>query len=77
MFFIGSEHNPPHFHAYYGDRSAAIAIDTLEVLKGDLPPRIHGLVVEWAEMHKKELQRNWELLKNDKFDKMHKIKPLV
>ncbi len=74
MFFVGSEHNPPHFHAYYGDHSAAFAIDTLEVIKGSLPPRIKGLVVEWAEMHKQELKKNWELLKKDKFNK---IEPLV
>lgn len=77
MFFVGSEHNPPHFHAYYGDRSAVFAIDTLEVIEGNLPPRIRGLVVEWAEIHQKELKRNWDLLQNDKFEKMHKIKPLV
>lgn len=74
MFFVGAEHNPPHFHAYYGNTSAIFAIDTLEVLKGDLPPRIKGLVVEWAEIHKEELKKNWELLKKDKFQK---IKPLV
>ena len=74
MFFARTEHNPPHFHAYYGDYDAVFAIDTLEVLSGKLPPRIKGLVVEWAELHKTELKKNWELLKKDKFNK---IKPLV
>lgn len=74
MYFDTVEHNPPHFHAYYVDHEAVFAIDTLEVIKGKLPARIKGLVVEWAEMHKKELNRNWELLKEDKFKK---IKPLV
>ena len=74
MFFAGVEHSPPHFHAYYGDYDAVFAIDTLEILSGKLPPRIRGLVVEWAELHQKELKRNWELLKEDKFIK---IKPLV
>lgn len=77
MFFIGAEHNPPHFHAYYGDSSAVFVIDTLEVIVGNLPPRIRGLVVEWAEIHKKELKRNWDLLQKDNFEKIHKIKPLV
>jgi hypothetical protein len=74
MFFVTADHNPPHFHAYYGDDSAIFSIDNLEVLKGKLPPRVKGLVIEWAELHKKELEKNWELLKEDKFCK---IKPLV
>lgn len=74
MYFVDSDHNPPHFHVYYGDQSAVFAIDNLEVLKGKLPPRVKGLVIEWAELHKKELAKNWELLKEDKFNK---IKPLV
>lgn len=74
MFFVSADHNPPHFHAYYGDESAVFAIDTLEVLKGKLPPRVKGMVTEWAEIHKKELEKNWDLLKKDKFNK---IEPLV
>ena len=31
VFF--DEHNPPHFHARYGDDKAAIDIRTLEVLE--------------------------------------------
>jgi hypothetical protein len=74
MYFDAVEHNPPHFHAYYGEHEAVFAIDILEVIKGKLPARVKGVVVEWAEMHKKELKNNWELLKEDKFKK---IKPLV
>jgi hypothetical protein len=74
MFFVSADHNPPHFHAYYGDDSAVFAIDNLEVLAGKLSPRVKGMVVEWAELHKEELKKNWELLKKDKYNK---IKPLV
>lgn len=28
MFFLGGEHNPPHFHAYYADHEAAFDIQT-------------------------------------------------
>jgi hypothetical protein len=48
MFF--SEHNPPHFHARYGD---------LSVTEGFLPPRVLGLVIEWAAKHRPELIENW------------------
>lgn len=74
MFFASKEHNPPHFHAYYGDYSAVIAIDTLEVISGSLPPRVKGLVIEWADLHKEELLKNWKLLQTGK---PKKIKPLV
>lgn len=36
MFF--SDHAPPHFHARYGRRSASIAIGSLMILEGSLPP---------------------------------------
>jgi hypothetical protein len=59
MFF--SEHNPPHFHASYAGREAAISIDTLEIQFGDLPKRARVLAVEWASLHRAELQANWDL----------------
>jgi len=37
-----SEHNPPHFHARYGSQSAEIAIQTLWVIAGRLPPGCSG-----------------------------------
>ena len=50
MFY--DEHNPPHFHARYGEYRVEIAIDTLSVLVGRLPPRVLGLVIEWAALHR-------------------------
>jgi len=45
------DHNPPHFHAFYGDDEAWININTLAVFSGNLPGRALGLVIEWASMH--------------------------
>lgn len=56
MFF--DEHNPPHFHARYGSFKASIEIDSLRISEGSLPPRVLGLVVEWASQHKEELFAN-------------------
>lgn len=53
MFY--DDHNPPHFHAKYGNYKAAIKIKDFTVLDGFLPPRAMGLVVEWAAIHKDEL----------------------
>ena len=57
MFF--DDHNPPHFHAQYGEHEAVVSIDSLAVLRGRLPARAHGLVVEWASLHRDELLKDW------------------
>lgn len=58
MYF--DDHNPPHFRARYGERKASILIKDFTVLEGTLPPRVMGLVIEWAAIHKTELLRDWE-----------------
>lgn len=63
MFY--SDHNPPHFHARYGNQSVVIDINTLRILEGSLPPRALGLVVEWASQHKQALLDDWWLAKNN------------
>ena len=57
MYF--SDHQPPHFHAVYGEHEALIAIEALEVIRGSLPRRAVALVLEWALLHREELQRHW------------------
>lgn len=57
MYF--ADHSPPHFHAEYAEHEARIAIDSLAVLSGNLPPRAMGLVAEWATLHQLELQGLW------------------
>ena len=56
-----NEHNPPHFHAKYGEFSAEIEISTLKILNGELPKRAKTLVMEWADEHRDELMQDWEL----------------
>lgn len=70
-----SEHNPPHFHAIYNEFEAQFAIDSLDIIEGKLPPRIHGIVIEWASIHQKEILQNWKNLRNKQ--PIKKIKPLV
>jgi hypothetical protein len=59
MFF--NEHAPPHFHAEYGEYRAVINTRTLEVMEGRLPRRALDLVLDWAELHREELMRDWDL----------------
>ena len=72
MFY--DEHNPPHFHARYGEYKAAISIASLELLEGWLPPRALGLVIEWAALRQGELMRNWDLARHNM--PPHPIAPL-
>ena len=68
------DHEPPHFHVRYGEQKAIIAIDTLTILRGQLAPRVRGLVMEWAALHKEELWEDWTLAKNQA--PLKKIQPL-
>jgi hypothetical protein len=68
------EHNPPHFHAIYGEFMAEIGINELNVLIGKLPSRALGLVIEWASQHQSELLENWQRIENGQ--PIEKIKPL-
>jgi phosphomannomutase len=69
-----NEHNPPHFHAKYGDYKAEIDIQTLQILKGDLPKRAKALVLEWADEHRNELMQDWELARKNQ--ELNDIEPL-
>ncbi|HVW89555.1 MAG TPA: DUF4160 domain-containing protein [Gaiellaceae bacterium] len=53
------DHEPPHFHAVYGEHEAQIVIATLEPLNGELPARAFRIVREWADVHRAELGANW------------------
>lgn len=59
-----SDHPPPHFHVRYGEHRALVSIEGLVVLRGQLPPRVLGLVVEWALQHRAELRKDWELARD-------------
>jgi hypothetical protein len=63
MFF--NDHDPPHFHARYGEFEATIDLGTLEVMEGQLPRRCLSLVREWAMIHREELREDWRLCREN------------
>ena len=73
MFF--DDHSPPHFHAYYGGNEGSFEIHTLAMTAGDLPGRVHAMVLEWASLHRQELMAAWEAAKAKK--PPNKIAPLA
>jgi len=58
MYF--NDHMPSHFHAEYGEYEAIYDIETLDILRGELPHRANGMVLEWALAHRAELRANWQ-----------------
>jgi hypothetical protein len=57
MFY--NDHDPPHFHARYGEHEIRVAIKTGEVMSGSFPRRAESHVLEWLELHRAELLANW------------------
>ena len=57
------EHDPPHFHAVYGEYDLAVTIRD-EVVSGHFPGRALRLVLESRDVHKEELLQNWERMRN-------------
>lgn len=69
-----ADHEPGHFHAEYAEHQVRIAIDSLAVLSGTLPPRAMGLVIEWATIHQPELHALW--LRAREMEPLGRIEPL-
>ena len=67
-------HHRPHFHAYYQENVGVYAVDTIELIAGQLPRRQHRLVEAWAELHQRELLADWERLQSGQMP--FKIDPL-
>ncbi len=54
------DHEPPHFHAEYGEFEITVEIEK-GVVSGRFPRRALGLILEWCLLHKVELLANWRL----------------
>jgi len=60
MYFLASEHNPPHIHVVYGEYLGVLDIRTTKMLEGDLPSKALKIAQEWTATHSKELLKMWE-----------------
>jgi hypothetical protein len=63
IFVLYDDHNPPHFHANYGDYNIEIEINT-GIIEGKFPKRALKSVLEWYEMYREQLLEDWNLAKN-------------
>src|SRR4029078_6989552 len=56
-----ADHAPANFHVLSGDHEALFSIDSLEMMRGELPRRAVPMVLEWATAHRDELRAGWTL----------------
>ncbi len=75
IYMYYEDHNPPHFHAVYGESKILVDISNGCVLKGQFPTKQTKLVLAWCEIHRDELMTDWELCKSSNAP-LH-IKPLT
>ena len=59
MYFLASEHNPPHIHVIYGECVGVIDIQTQAMIEGDLPRKALAMAQEWTKIHQAELMEIW------------------
>lgn len=74
IYINWSEHQPPHFHAKYGNDKVSVAIRELEVMRGALPSKQQKMLIGWAALHQEELMENWKLAENKQ--DLFQIEPL-
>ncbi len=49
IYVYYNDHLPPHFHALYAEYEVMITIETLEVIKGQMPTKSLKKVLAWAK----------------------------
>lgn len=60
MYFIASEHNPPHIHVIYGEYMGVLDIRNSEMITGDLPAKALAIAKEWTSRNKDALLQMWQ-----------------
>lgn len=72
MFY--QEHEPRHFHAEHGGDQATFSLDG-ELIAGSIRSgRARRYIGEWASLHRRELEANWERVKAGR--PLERIEPL-
>jgi hypothetical protein len=74
IFMNYNDHQPPHFHAEYGEYQVIVYIET-NIIEGKFPNRALKMVLSWSKKHKDELLDNWLL--SQKREPLKRIEPLI
>jgi hypothetical protein len=73
IYMVYNDHEPPHFHAKYGEYNIPVGIES-GIVEGKFPRRALNAVLEWYQIYKDLLAENWKLSLNH--DELMKIPPL-
>jgi hypothetical protein len=60
IYMYWRDHAPAHVHAMYQGYEALIAIETGDVIGGNLPPNALRMVREWVLLRRSKLAENWQ-----------------
>ena len=69
-----SDHNPPHFHAQYGEHEVIIEIKTGRILNGKIPMRLQFFVELWRKENEVQILEAWDSAQAYRVPQ--KVKPL-
>ena len=58
-----NDHAPPHLHAEYAGKEALLDIERLDVLRGRIARRALTMLLEWASLHRDELEDDWNRMR--------------
>ena len=73
-FADNKQHHVPHIHAEHADNRAVFSIADGTILAGEFSNSKARLVQAWIEIHREELNANWQLAVNG--EEVFKIEPL-
>ncbi|MCU0915364.1 MAG: DUF4160 domain-containing protein [Planctomycetes bacterium] len=73
IYMLYDDHDPPHFHAEYGDYQISLHIHS-GVIEGRFPRRALNAVLEWYGLHKEDLLEDWNLA--ERHQPLNRIPPL-
>ncbi|GHU58539.1 hypothetical protein FACS1894133_3490 [Clostridia bacterium] len=68
-----SQHHTPHIHAKYQNYESSFDFDG-NIISGDFPIKKRKMIEVWIDLHREELEANWELINAG--DDFFKIAPL-
>ena len=73
IFMNYNDHEPPHFHARYGEQEVIVGIIS-GMVTGQMSKRALHMLFEWMEVHREDLMESWNLARERK--SLKQIAPL-
>ena len=73
IYMLYDDHQPPHFHASYGEYNLSVEIST-GVVEGRFPRRALSALMDWYEIYRDQLMEDWSL--SEQHQPLKKIPPL-